>query len=89
MVRVTTLKFITHFFVFSFLSFLSTISGLRTCEVILTNSILIVTSYFYNHFNYLSAREENAENSEDLDEVTHNKPPHLDLHCPLVFKFSI
>ena len=25
-----------------------------------------------------------------LDEVAHNEPPHLDLHCfPLVFEFSI
>ena len=29
-------------------------------------------------------------NSVDLDEVAHNEPPHLDLHClPLVFEFSI
>ena len=29
-------------------------------------------------------------NSKDIDEVAHNEPPHLDLHCCLlVFKFSI
>ena len=29
-------------------------------------------------------------NSVDLDEVAHNEPPHLDLHClPLVFELSI
>ena len=29
-------------------------------------------------------------NSADLDEVAHNEPPHLDLHClPSVFEFSI
>ena len=29
-------------------------------------------------------------NREDLDEVAHNEPPHLDLHsCPLVYVFSI
>ena len=29
-------------------------------------------------------------NGVDLDEVAHNEPPHLDLHCcPVVFGFSI
>ena len=29
-------------------------------------------------------------NSVDLDDVAHNEPPHLDLHClPIVFEFSI
>ena len=33
--------------------------------------------------NTLSAREKTAEfaNSIDPDEVAHNEPPHLDLHC--------
>ena len=33
--------------------------------------------------NSLSTREENAEfaNIVDLDEVAHNEPPHLDVHC--------
>ena len=33
--------------------------------------------------NSLTTRDEIAEfaNSVDLDEVTHNEPPHLDLHC--------
>ena len=30
-------------------------------------------------------------NSIDLDEVAHNEPPHLDLHCvsPIVFEFLV
>ena len=34
-------------------------------------------------FDTLSTEDEEAEfaNSLDLDEVAHNEPPHLDLHC--------
>ena len=33
--------------------------------------------------NSLTTSDEKAEfaNSVDLDEVAHNEPPHLDLHC--------
>ena len=33
--------------------------------------------------NSLTTRDEIAEfaNSVDIDEVAHNEPPHLDLHC--------
>ena len=37
-----------------------------------------------NIYSYsLSTRDENSEyaNSVDLDEVAHDEPPHLDLHC--------
>ena len=36
-----------------------------------------------NFLNSLNTRDEIAEfaNSVDLDEVAHNEPPHLDLHC--------
>ena len=40
-------------------------------------------SHMYCQLNLLSTRDENTEfaNSIDLDEVAHNEPPHLDLHC--------
>ena len=28
-------------------------------------------------------------NSVDPDQVAHNEPPHLDLHCFVVFEFSL
>ena len=44
------------------------------------------SSYFCIKFvciKSLSIRDENSEfeNNVDLDEVAHNEPPHLDLHC--------
>ena len=40
--------------------------------------------------NYQRQKIAEFANSIDLDEVAHNEPPHLDLHClPLIFEFSI
>ena len=40
-------------------------------------------SYSHKLFGTLTTGDEKAEfaNSIDLDEVAHNKPPHLVLHC--------
>ena len=65
------------------LKLLKTAISVVTCRAVL----------FILKINFLSTTETKiAEfaNSVDLDEVAHNEPPHLDLHCcPLVFELSI
>ena len=53
------------------------------------------TAFMWLHYMYLGTLPAEAKIAEfanciDLDEVAHNEPPHLDLHClPSWFEFSI
>ena len=37
--------------------------------------------YIVNSLTTRDAKQNEFPNSVDLDEVAHNEPPHLDLHC--------
>ena len=61
------------------------------------NNLLTYTAYAiytcihaHQHFKRKKMKIYAFANTVDPDEVAHNEPPHLDLHClPVFFKFSV